>query len=350
MSILILRSSVVAEASQFSHGDSVAISGSGFGSHALDIYFIGGAGGVIESNAVDATPSDTAVWTYDGIDQGVDLWGIPVGFDDATRGRVLRTAYNEASAVDLSVGWEYPTAIPANTRVYINEYARLSPFDRVGGTVTQWKLIRFRGTFGVADNPTAGDAYIANWINDYDNAFVDFQGGSGGFESINGDGSTAFDGSSLPADGGEWHRLEWLINHGGNASAICDSDVRVSREGSFCHRLVSTLQNFTFNRSIPNVIFQSYLGVGGFGGSIGSTTRVSHDDLYVQVGTFKRVELCDNATLSNATWREIQPPDAWDDDEVTVTLNTGAGRTGTLWLHVVGEDGSSLGSREITVN
>ena len=58
-----------------------------------------------------------------------------------------------------------------------------------------------------------------------------------------------------------------------------------------------------------------------------------YDDFYLD-DTFSRIELCNNATHSSATICEPQPPTAWATGEITVTVNQGAIPNGTAYLFV----------------
>jgi hypothetical protein len=72
------------------------------------------------------------------------------------------------------------------------------------------------------------------------------------------------------------------------------------------------------------------------------------DDVYID-SYVQRVELGDNATYGSCTHREIQPPTAWADGEITVTLNTGTFSAGTAYLFVVDDTNTATAGFAVTL-
>jgi hypothetical protein len=72
------------------------------------------------------------------------------------------------------------------------------------------------------------------------------------------------------------------------------------------------------------------------------------DDLFIQVGTQARVELCDKPTWGACTLREVQAPSSWSDGSISLKFNQGGFKPGqTAYLYVV--DGSGVASRGMQV-
>ena len=72
--------------------------------------------------------------------------------------------------------------------------------------------------------------------------------------------------------------------------------------------------------------------------------NVYYDDIYID-NTWQRVEIGDNATYANCTHREMQIPTAWDGvsgtNSISITVNRGAfGSTDSAYLYVVDADGT----------
>jgi len=77
--------------------------------------------------------------------------------------------------------------------------------------------------------------------------------------------------------------------------------------------------------------------------------QVRHDSIFIQVGSYRRLELCNNADYSLATHREIINPTSWVNDEIVAQFRQGAFSSGTAWIHVMGDSGvaDSIASAEV---
>ena len=83
--------------------------------------------------------------------------------------------------------------------------------------------------------------------------------------------------------------------------------------------------------------------IGGYLGNGASTlsTEIYYDDVYFD-NSFARVELGNNSTYANCTHREIQPITSWSSTSIGVDLNTGSFSTDdTAYLFVVDSDGTA---------
>ena len=92
------------------------------------------------------------------------------------------------------------------------------------------------------------------------------------------------------------------------------------------------------------LLWQNYRGNGI------SDQEVWMDDLYIQTGSYARIEIGNNASHALATKTEIQRPLAWAGDEIDVEVNLG-GFTGaeTLYVYVIGADGTASAGFELTL-
>lgn len=73
------------------------------------------------------------------------------------------------------------------------------------------------------------------------------------------------------------------------------------------------------------------------------------DDIYIS-DTRARVEIGDASTWAACTHREIQIPTAWSDTSITATVNQGSfADSTTVYVYVIDDDGDASGGYEITV-
>lgn len=358
------------------HGQSVTITGSGFGAAPVTSFLQP----TIEATNVGSNIALSSPWLL--LDAPI---AINQGYNDATRGRCVRATYNAASQFNLGLAWDRGSNAPANEYLMFTWWVRaenLGPnfppeLNDNGGTTFpgggnwQWKLCRFRLNNSVNDSFGSGDALVSHWDNE-DGSYITLSGGTE-FHYINGVGGSApgsiqppfvnnvsgrrAGGDDLPTSYTQaWYRCDWLWFMGAAGTGRVRMTVR--REGSTRNH-VGNLSGMTLtNRAWRYFEVQNYLG-NNPGGTDFNGTRLAIDDVYVQRGShLRRVELCSHASLSAADaaggWREIQPASAWSDTAATVTLNRGANRQGTAYLHMVetnietGND-TSLASRQITV-
>ena len=85
------------------------------------------------------------------------------------------------------------------------------------------------------------------------------------------------------------------------------------------------------------------LGVGGMIGypNVGGTWSGSYkfDDIYVDY-TWARVEMCDSPTWATCKHREVQPPVAWSNTNITIQMNRGTFQPGQqVFIYVLDHAG-----------
>lgn len=321
-----------AEEGDLEHGDAFTVTGSGFGSHDLNFDFLGYH---IEGTSVSSQPSSRSGWNFSGT--GARLQKL--GYDDSTRGRVLRSPPGNGGQLNAAIGRALGTSVGFGTKVYVSYWAYADATGLAGSSGGQFKQIRIRYDDDV-DEAEAADIYI-NYHEGGDRMI--WIGDSGFTFALYASGGQSFTPNA-------WRRIEMELTtptSQNSNTGIClvriHNSTNVPTNKSYSHSSGQNNANgnlYPNSRRITTVLFQGYLGNGASG-------SIVQDDHYVQLGTAKRVELCNHATYTSATRREIQPLTAWSGSSVSGTINRGAFANGTYYLHVVGENNTSLASQEI---
>jgi len=387
---------------------SVSIAGSSFGSHNLNIEWLGGANGHIESGT-------------DGVDFSKDGWTA-----DSTSASRQAPVYSTARAHSHSKSvmsswpvesqydstWIYDTGIDGVKKIYISWWVYFDHVDSKG----QWKMWYIRhnsaltGYGGIVngnqwynEDGSFGSNYIfpfCVWSGSYAKCFPDSND------------SLRYGAEGIPND--QWVRMEVY----GEESS--DIDVR---DGTLIYKLhpqtdvvVDVLQpdlgsntewegtiitrsksqvigtdskNYTCKLShtstdddkpITGANWSTYWEQTGDAGETWGTVNRYHDgtnrwrwwtfinywgnikvgdgtkekvyidDPYIQVGTQARIEIGDNVTWVNCTHREIQIPTAWSSSSITATVNQGSFKNGdSAYLFVVDGDGNASNGHPITI-
>jgi len=135
---------------------------------------------------------------------------------------------------------------------------------------------------------------------------------------------------------GAWHRVDMYVNtgqYGGAADGLCKGWRDLSQWWSF--------GNFDFDFSTAN--FNHIYFAGYFAQDTGSPTPQLWwywDEIYVDT-TQARVEVGNASTWSGCTQREIQIPSAWSGSSITITANKGSfGSFSGKYLYVVDSSGN----------
>lgn len=324
----------------FAHGDSVTITGSGFGTHPMDIDFLGGVGGPIESTALNGTPSNTSAWVFN------DFGAPPVVKSDSVRGKTFMNTLSgsgDATTYESNVYNVFSSKrIAPGAEIYWT-YVLWANYTGTAST-RQFKLFRIGKSQTVVDentnvlihclngstnlNENTGGSYVLmdgsgtgwtpgdRWVRVEVAYIVGTQGGSDGNYQIR---------FSYPNGSGTWTKSNWMTFSGGG-------------------------RNNTQVLSYPDSNRYGYIGWqhGIFNGLTNMTLK--WDDAYVQRGTFKRVEL--RKTLGANEVGEIQSITSWSDTSVTIKLNQGGLAAGDYYLVVLGDSAndSVLASKQITIS
>ncbi len=223
--------------------------------------------------------------------------------------------YNAALSLD------YGMAVPPQTKILTSYYVKAKL--KLGGTNGQWKMQRSHVGKDVAD--ARGRANVYAWNTgcqgsiQYDDAsYYTLWGGYGGVN---------------PAYDDQWRRLDTFIKTS-NYSAYDGVFQCVSYHPT---GLVVPAQLFTSisidpTATLPNgiltysaaadhhthLVLQNYFGngdIGPFGGEVWMC------DIVVQIGSWKRLELCNSANYATATIRERQRVVSWTDTLIGYVLD-----------------------------
>lgn len=329
--------------STFAHGDSVTITGSGFGTMPT-FFFAGGAAGQIEATAAGNTPSSSANQEGDSAPAGMNWQRFrnPVFmtvFNDSTRGKVVRFV---DGTTDSQSTVEYKLAtgdrIPVGGKFFIAYYARYgmadigSPFD------PQIKFTRINA--GQTDIVDTQHNLLCTFLVNEHNLYLHSAGGTGTQHQ-------SFSGANCPTLDNAWnfvtHKLTAPTSQGAANGRFLYRAQRTSAVQSY--RSFTNLNAYTDSTRWGNFMWQN----GWFNGFAGECAL---DDLFVQWGSFKCVQLWNNANPSLATLREIQEPTVWADGSITVRLNKGGLSAGDYTLVVLADSEADtvLASRSITVS
>lgn len=304
-------------------GETFTITGIGFGSHGLDIEFLGGADGHLRTAPL-------------GVDSSFDSWSVDTTFnpdkvivDNANRGHSWELDYTgESGTLNGKVTFDYGASIPEGTDVVMGYWA----YIRTDETLGQWKMLRVQAVNSVVDQ--GGEVVLFNWT-----------AGSGKQlilrpdDSLGGNDISGF-GAKYPGNDGTWTFIELILKS--STEGVANGDIKQTRhiEGAVYEKADLTSyfpanSTMTYGESLRwrYFTFQNYMG-NGFG-SADDPLRVGMSDQYIQVGTTKRVFLTDNATFALSTWREIQKPLTWSDTTVTGTLNHANRAAGNYYIHIV---------------
>lgn len=337
----------------YAHGDSVTITGSGFGSTMPTFGFAGGVAGQLETTSTGSTPSNNGNPVEDVPTQkGTFSWrrfAAGSGFarqveivEDATRGKSLGKSQTSSGNYVVSSEYTFNNTIPASGKAYISYWCKAT-LTGSGGSA-QYKLWRMMGDSNVSDtNTNLVGHFLAGSSNIHENPTgtnILMYGGSGdGYWNAN----------------GNWMRIEIKFIPG----------TQGNRDGKVLYRAfrgssVPSNQSFsgsgydirTQSLSYPNSTRYSAFMWERWVGNGYSAVTWGEDDHYAQEGSFRRVEVWNTDTPSTATIREIQEPTSWSSTSITIRLNKGGLSAGTYYVVVLddSETDTVLASKQITIS
>ena len=332
------------------------ISGVSFGTNVLDTVSLEQT---IESGAVGEEVSFPPGW---GADVTTTARKHPEYSDTYSHNGTKSIKSSTPLSTQYTSGFWY-SRLETFQKAYISWWVRARAFQfREGDTSGQWKVFRitpdlFGGIY--ADQPH-------NWywsqqfkngslnLEDCSNMFLNFcssnenptydtscysgnpTGGSGGIYRANG----------LFTD--VWQRVEVWVDQSGVSVQNGSIYTTIQKEG-YAPVIFTDFLNDTCTRQSDQypwraVVWENYIGNGVDAGDI------YIDDIYIQFGTRKRVEIGNNAVFANCTHREIQPAVTWSDTGITGTFNRGSFETGdTVYFFVVDEDGAASNGYAVTI-
>jgi hypothetical protein len=316
-----------------SHGSTITIAGSGFGTNNVN--------GDLWDNMESGSFSPTWSGTGDSSKLAVENAGAHARTPNSTKNAVVR--YNTSSGLG-DLAWESPSE-----RWYIRHWVKLDNNWDWGAPATneiagpgnyQLSNVKFLslGASGGGFNEFFKMAFHAGAVRG-GNDFILTTENAGAVP-----GTTWYESYSWFTKG-VWHLFQFeFINSSGLLAA--DGLIRFTVDGVVRAEKTNliTAENFDVPRGVYIV------GLGDTSGSWdydGANTAYL-DDFYLNK-SLARVEIGNASTYAASTVREVQIPSAWSATSITCTVNTGSFSPGAAYLFVIDEDGTVSAGKPITV-
>ena len=307
---------VSAISGQFSDDQQVVIQGSGFGQNSLNIEWLGGKNGAIESGSAGQAFSRTN-WE--------NAWGwanLAYATDQKESGvKSLKVNPDSANNWNGIMSYNLTSPVNAGGGLFISYWVR-----KTTSGSGQWKMLRVSGNDTVVDG--SQEVVLFNWLGTGSQQLVVDPG--------QGNDQTTWVNDVYPTADNTWYRMDLYLK----ASSLNGSDGsitinRITPGSATAAQTISGLKTHLSGYSWNHVIWQNYVGNGMNNGTFW------FDDVYIQNGSQARVELGDSSTWSGCTIREIQYPTSWADGSITVKLNQGRFSSGAnAYLYVVDSNGN----------
>jgi hypothetical protein len=294
------------------NGQSITISGSGFGSNNNTPEFLGP---YIEQGTSGSNFSKS------GWDMSKYGWS-PVRFasNAAHSGsQSLETTVSPGSNWNGEFTYHLPNPVGPGEKLFVSWWAKYN-----GGTNGQWKMLRLSGNDTVVDGTQ--EMVFFNWLSSSRQLVVD---------PGTGNDQTFWPGSNVyPGGDNRWYRMDVYIEASSAGSGNGVAHVTRYDGSSVSNFTANSLRTHTSSgNTYSHVIFQNYIGNG-----ISGSVNIWLDDLYIQ-NSQARVELCDSSSWSGRHHCEIQAHSSWADGSIRSVVNTGSFTNGqTTYVYVV--DGS----------
>jgi len=327
--------------STISHGESVSISGLGFGTKttAAPMIWDDCEAGNIEDNwdyrypnACSDSDSNMHYDTTSGLGQGVaqahsHSTRYAVGRHDGEGTGECGSGFNNMKGPNVLLG----KSITGSSYTYLSYYYRHDP--EWGGGVANYKLGRWSNSILTLDGDASYYSYwYGNW-NWHTNSYVH-------------DLYSCPEEGLDPGDG--WYKIEIMCYHATNGW------LKIYENGNL---LPGENGDDYFNGDLSGTNFNKIV-IGGFGGRAASQGGYCtgwqndfryYDDLYFD-NTLARVILGNTQDLETSTVREIQIPTTWSDNSITLETNQGSFLNGTdVYLFVVDENGNATNGYPIMI-
>jgi hypothetical protein len=292
------------------HGNIAVITGS-FGTNTNYKAF---SKSIIDATSIGQTPSNKSNYVFNE-----PLGYLPLVYNDATRGKVLRTT-QDSTHYDSVVKQHLPSNVPENTWVYWS-FCQKSNL-RLGGSPYPYYFQRKLGRMNYSDTIVDGQhPEVKYHVNSY---------AGGQYVDENrvhnaGDSSTNYGtANSVVTSDNTWHLAEIIVFTGTQGVSDGRIIVRGSRNGS--NLVIKDLKNiliYSDSQRLRELMQQEYYG--NFGVTADEGTRPDLIELFADshcaiIGN-KRVDLCDTSSTSTCTRRENQSWITWNGD-ITVKLST----------------------------
>jgi len=310
--------SVSSVAGDTSHGGSLTITGSGFGTKATAAPykyddFEGGTLGARVGNGWYTSSNLSDGWPIYS-----DAHARASGIADESAYLQHDRAYNSTIGV-TGLNWDYGQEVYLSCWYYCTTAGAQSRNFKIlafrGGGAGNWDGPDFRAD--MYPNQPGGHAYVAR----PDKSLIIQDWGLGGH---------------LLEDG--WHRVELFMHTGTSNSSDNDGVCLGWRDLNRWW----TLENFEFDfstQNYDNIYFAAYFARDD--GTPRPQMWWYWDEIYIDT-TQARVEIGNASTWSACTHREIQIPSAWSSSSITVTVNQGSfANAAPAYLYVVDQDGNA---------
>jgi hypothetical protein len=324
-------------------GENFIINGTGFGTHNLEIEWLGGSAGNIEKGTNGGDFSKTK-W-------GTDNQSTARETPKYTNIKAHSGSQSILSALPIesqyTSGFEFNNGSRFDS-IYVSYWVY---FDHVD-SAAQWKRWRIRPSSGYGDMD--GEIMQSDWYNsDGSNSmkYTMILSDTASYAQSYPAGEDYWNPTDSNQPPGQWVRVD-IYAKGSSVDGADDGTLIYTQD-----RQSST--RFTVNDYEEGVttrlsgsdkwqyfVFENYWGNVSAG--TGTKEKIFTDDIYIQINDRSRVEIGDNEAWENCKHREIQIPTAWSSDgtSITITANQGSFTQGeTYYLFVVDSNGvASKGS------
>jgi hypothetical protein len=296
-------------------GQSVTISGSGFGTGPSGVEFLGGASGNIEAGSVGSAFSKTN-WSTDGDFQ------IPVYSSTQYHSGSKSILCNPDSdnLYNSILKYAFSSGITSSGKLFLSTWIRFTKSS--GADWHQWKMYRF------SNQNTIEDGYNQLVVFSWDNA-----NGPQLCVDPNVIPYTSL-GVSPIATQNTWFRLDIYIE-----CDVTNGSFKITKYIPGTSPDTDTISPYPTHRSGSAwnyLIFQNYIGNTSPG-----TATIYLDDIYISPNSQARVELGNASTFATCTHFEIQPSSSWAASSITTTLNIGSfGPTDTVYVYIIDQYGN----------
>lgn len=306
-----------------SQGETITISGSGFGSrsNATPFYWSDFESATVGQNALQAGLDDL----------GTDGQGLPyVRNDLALSGtKSLRMDYlQNKDSMFPRVGKNGLNA----TEVYVSVWTYWKRTAGNGGAPFIFKLVR-----GGTNPAYSGVPRFYETIRPNDSGTV--TGSDRG--SVNSSGTTTWaQDVNAGQNAGGWHRSEYYFKL--STPGVADGVFKTWVDGTLNSNLTATMSRTSGTSALINYVMSPFDGNDSYGMSNAYSVWV--DDFYIDT-TRARVELGDASTLSASKKRYILPSTKWSDGSVSVKVNLSTFTSGAkAYLYVFDASGNANSS------
>lgn len=368
------------------HGNTLTLSGSGFGSNPLQGSNGVGTTGWIERNAVGAEMNNLS--NAPGWDRAEASAPVVITTQRVHSGqKAVLGRVDFAADSNWQAGLRYRHSSVFD-RIYVTFWIYWDPINLSPHRSTQWKLWRINHNGTVTDQAgqiyfssrhnSGGSLYDYQWVAhcalgctgvDYDHCYQEALpipyyaprfGNPAEYVFLNKADSRPW--TEAHPQARAWNRVEIYIDRGAVDTFTGSLSYSILRpgQGKVFEELMTQLKLWRSDSSCRNpqdpwryFQVQNYWDDDGSNGApmfTGERADFFFDDIYLQFGTQARVEMGDRPVYDDCTRLEIQPPTSWGDGSIALTVNRGSFASGsTVYLFVVRDDGSVSPGVQATV-